>query len=208
MDVILDGASNYDLQGDPEDVLSAVAAISEFLRKDGRSILSLTVDGKPIVPEEMADELKDMPTSQVKQLEVGSEDTNKLVEDCLQTLGKHLPELPNICRNLAAVFQGETPEEGFEPFVEMAELWSGIKSRQVMVTNALELDVESLSLNGKSIETIHEELNQFLEEAAQALKDGDIILLGDLLEYELAPRAEQELAIVALLQAQIPASSG
>ena len=37
-------------------------------------------------------------------------------------------------------------------------------------------------------------------EAAQAVLDGDCILIGDLLEYELAPRAEQEARIVALLQ--------
>ena len=86
--------------------------------------------------------------------------------------------------------------------------WSQIKSREALVTNALELDTTAITLNGKSMVTIHEELNQFLEEAAQALKDSYTILLGDLLEYELAPRAEQELEIVALLQAQIPATSG
>ena len=208
MDVILDGASNYDLQGEPEDVFAAVGAISEYLRKEGRSILSVTIDGAAISPEEMLDHLKAMPVNDVSKLEIGTEDTAKLVDDCLQGLEEHLPELPNICRTLATVFQGENPEEGFEPFVEMAELWSHIKSREALVTNTLELDTKTLEINGKSVDAIHQELNQFLEEAAQALQDGDIILLGDLLEYELAPRAEQELEIVALLQAQLPARSG
>jgi hypothetical protein len=207
MDVILDGAGNYDLQGDPESVFSAVCAISEFLRQDGRSILAVTVDGSEVAPEEISKRLGDLPVSDASKLEIRSERTVTLVEDCLQGLGEYLPELPSICRGLAEVFQGENPEEGFDPFVEMAELWSQIKSRQALVANALELDAKAISLNDKSIEAIHSELNQFLEEAAQALKDGDIILLGDLLEYELAPRAEQELEIVALLQAQLPAAS-
>jgi len=208
MDVILDGASNYDLLGEPENVLSAVGAVSEYLRAEGRSILSISVDGAEIAPEDLADRLKDKPASEVGTLEIRSESTAVLVEDCLKGLGENLPELPAICRSLAAVFQGENPDEGFEPFVHMAELWSEVKSREAMVSNALELDMDSLSLDGKSIVAIHGELNQYLEEAAQALKDGDTILLGDLLEYELAPRAEIELEIVALLQAQIPASSG
>ena len=208
MDVILDGASNYDFRGEPDNVLSAVGAVSEYLRQAGRSILSIKVDGSEIAPQDLSARLKGAPASSVGRLEIGSELTTTLVEDCLKGLGENLPELPAICRSLAAVFQGETPEEGFDPFIQLAEVWSHIKSREALVTNALDLDTETLTINGKSIVAIHGELNQFLEEAAQALKDGDIILLGDLLEYELAPRAELELEIVALLQAQIPASSG
>lgn len=208
MDVIVDGASNYDLKGEPADALTAVGAVSEFLRSQGRSILSVKIDGNDVQPEEMTDRLKDLPTSAVERLEIGSEATSVLVENCLEGLSTTLPELPAVCRNLAEVFQGENPEEGFDPFVELAGIWADIKSREILVADALELDTKALEIGDKSLHAMHGELNQFLEEAEQALKDGDIILLGDLLEYELAPRAEQEAAIVALLKAQIPASSG
>jgi hypothetical protein len=51
------------------------------------------------------------------------------------------------------------------------------------------------------------ELNSFLDEAAQALRDGDTVLLADLLEYELSPRAELEGEIVSLLRRQAEASA-
>jgi hypothetical protein len=205
MDVIVDGASNYNLKGNPEDVLGAVAAVSEFLRGQGRSVLSVKVNGEEVSPEALADRLKDTPIANISRLEIGSEQTAALVEDCLQGLQEFLPELPQVCRNLAEVFQGEKPEEGFDPFVELAEIWGQIKSREALVANALDLDMGQLEVDGRTVQTIHAELNQFLEEAEQALKDGDIILLADLLEYELAPRAELEVAIVSTLQAHIPA---
>lgn len=205
MDVIVDGASNYNLKGNPEDVLGAVAAVSEFLRSQGRSILSVKVNGEEVSPEALAERLKNTPIANVSRLEIGSEHTSALVEDCLLGLQEFLPELPQVCRNLAEVFQGEKPEEGFDPFVELAEIWGQIKSREALVANALELDMRELEVDGKTVQTVHAELNQFLEEAEQALKDGDIILLADLLEYELAPRAELEVAIVSILQAHIPA---
>lgn len=205
MDVIVDGASNYNLKGDPQDVLGAVAAVSEFLRGQGRSILSVKVNGEEVSPEALADHLKNTPIASVSRLEIGSELTSALIENCLQGLQEFLPELPQVCRNLAEVFQGEKPEEGFDPFVELAEIWGQIKSREALVANALEIDAGQLEVDGKTVQTIHAELNQFLEEAEQALKDGDIILLADLLEYELAPRAELEVAIVSILQAHIPA---
>ena len=208
MDVILDGASNYDLKGDPADVFSVVGAASEFLRGQGRSILSVRVDGTDVQPDALEERLKDLPAASVGRLEIGSEATSALVVDCLKGLGELLPELPDICRNLAQVFQGEDPSSGFDPFVGLAGIWAGIKSRESLVANALDVDMAALAVGGKSLQAIHTELNQFLEEAEQALKDGDMILLGDLLEYELAPRAEQEVEIVALLQAQLPATSG
>ena len=208
MDVIVDGASNYDLKGEPADVLSAVGAVSDFLKSQGRSILSVKADGNDIQPEELTERLKDVPLSEVGRLEIGSESTAALVDECLKGLNESLPELPKVCRNLAEVFQGENPEEGFDPFVELAGIWAQVKSRESLVANALDADLNALEVGGKSLQAIHGELNQFLEEAEQALKDGDTILLGDLLEYELAPRAEQEVEIVAILQAQLPASSG
>lgn len=208
MDVIVDGEGNYNLKGEPADVLSAVGAASELLREQGRSILSLKIDGVEVRPEELTGRLNDIPVASIQTLEIGSEQTTVLVEDCLKGLECLLPELPGVCRDLALVFQGETPEDGFDPFVELANIWAQVKSREALVANALDLDLNTLKIGDKSIRTIHEELNQFLEEAEQALKDGDIILLGDLLEYELAPRAEREVEIVSLLQAQIPANSG
>jgi hypothetical protein len=207
MDVIVDGASNYSLQGAPEDVFGAVGAVSEFLRSQGRSVLSVKVDGAEVSPENIAQRLKGKPLADVQRLEIGSELTSTLVEECLSGLQEFLPELPQVCRNLAEVFQGEKPQEGFDPFVELAEIWGHIKSRESLVANSLELDLGNLEVDGKTVQSVHAELNQFLEEAEQALKDGDIILLADLLEYELAPRAELEVSIVSLLQAHIPASA-
>ncbi|MCF6284570.1 MAG: hypothetical protein L3K26_05215, partial [Candidatus Hydrogenedentes bacterium] len=122
MDVILDSANNYTIEGDPQDVFSAIGAISEYLRQEGRSILSVRVDGAEIAPEQVTERLKDMPTANVARLEIGSEQTAKLVEDCLQGLREYLPELPNICRSLAEGFQGEKPDEGFDPFGKTAAL--------------------------------------------------------------------------------------
>lgn len=206
MDVILDGAGNYDLKGEPRDVLAALAAVSDFLKSQGRSILSVKVDGDDVQPEELPARLKGVDPASVRRLEIGSESTTVLIEASLKGLNETLPELPSVCRSLAEVFQGDTPEAGFDPFVELAGIWAQIKSRESLVANALSVNLDDLAVNGKSLATVHEELNQFLEEAEQALKDGDMILLGDLLEYELAPRAEQEVEIVALLQAQIPSS--
>ncbi len=207
MDVIVDGESNFELTGEPEDVLSVMGAVSEFLSEQGRGIMSVAVDGVAVTPDKVVEELEDRPLSEVKVLEIGSEDVGSMVGTCLSELEKALPDLPDACRSLAEVFHSETPEEGYEPFQELADIWSFVKTRELLVANALQLDLNNSSVGDTSISEMHEELNSYLEEAAQAIRDGDCVLLGDLLEYELAPRAERETEIVALLQEHAPGAA-
>lgn len=204
MDVIIDGERNFQFQGEPANVLSAIGAISDFLRSKGRDMVSLSVNGLAIRSDTVDTEFAKTPASAVMVIEVRSEDTVTMVKNCLGELESVLPELPSACQSLAQVFQSETPEDGYEPFQELANLWSHIKRREFLVTRALGLDLAGTEINGRSLAEAHGELNTFLEEAAQALRDGDCVLLGDLLEYELAPRAEMELQIVALLRQHAP----
>ncbi|GMV90367.1 MAG: hypothetical protein AMXMBFR82_01450 [Candidatus Hydrogenedentota bacterium] len=200
MDVIVDGSRDFRLQGEPEDALAAVAAISEYLQKQGRAILVIKADGSSIAPDTLLDTLQGKPLADISSLEVESADVAGLVEGSLKELNDTLPELPKACHELAAIFQGSTPEEGFEPFHKLADIWANVKSRELMVANALNLNFDELCVNGESVTALHEELNLYLTEAAVALESGDLVLLGDLLEYELAPRAEVEPQIVALLR--------
>jgi len=208
MEIIVDGERNFELQGEPQDLLSVIGAVSDFLRGRGRAILSVDIDGKPVSADALGDTVEGLDPAEIKVLSVGSGDLASMVANCLGKLQEVLPELPASCRRLAEIFHGDTPEEGFEPFTELARLWGLVKAREQLVIRTLDVDLDTLSLDGTPVSQVHTELNAFLEEAAQALADGDCILLGDLLEYELAPRAELESGIVALLQECAPAKSG
>lgn len=200
MDVIVDGERNFRMEGNPKDVLSAVAAIGDSLRAKGRAILTVAADGKRMDSSETVHNIGGLAVSGVRVLEVHSGDVNTMVAESLQEMERVLPELPTACHSLAEIFQSSTPQHGYEPFQKLAEIWSHVKSRQLQVVNALHIPVNALRLNDKTFASLHEELNGYLEEAATALQAGDCVLLGDLLEYELAPRAELEAKIVALLQ--------
>ena len=76
-----------------------------------------------------------------------------------------------------------------------------------MAANALNADLTTFEIRGQAVSEHIRELNSFLDEAAQALRDGDTVLLADLLEYELSPRAELEGEIVSLLRRQAEASA-
>ncbi len=200
MDVIVDGKTDFAVTSMPDDVMGMVAAVSDLLHDRGRSIVSVSIDGTSIDSALLADTLASKQLDSVRVLEINSESTAKLVADSLTELEAVLPELPNACHELARVFQGTAPQSGYEPFQQLAGIWSHVKARQAMIAHSLGLDLDREPFNGRSLGEAHAELNSFLSEAAGALESGDLILLGDLLEYELAPRAEQEFAITRLLR--------
>ena len=202
MDVIVDGERNFEVKGQPDDMLAVLGAISDFLREKQRSILTVKLDDRTITPEKILKEFQELSPEEVRILEIGSESVSVLVEESLKEIQEILPELPAACMSLARIFQSDTPEDGFEPFNELANIWSVLKTREILIANALEIDLNEFLLEGKPVGEIHEELNSHLEEAVQALQNNDCVLLGDLLEYELAPRAGQEADIVVLLQEQ------
>ena len=203
MEVIIDGRKGFQFKEEPQDVLAAVAKVSDVLRAQGRAVLSLMVDGRSVSPEGMMAQLENKPLSDVQTIAISTEAIHTLVNNCLAELERALPELPEVCHRLAEVFQSERPESGYEPFEQLAAIWKTIKEREIQIFNALDVDLSSIEVDGEPISRIHQELNQYIDEAAEALKAGDCVLLGDLLEYELAPRAETEAAIVALLRDRV-----
>jgi hypothetical protein len=202
MKVVVDGEVREEFAEAP-DMFSVVASVSDTMRESRCGIVELRFNGEIVSPENVRDMMigKEGQTDDV--LEFKTAPVEKLVEAALSGLDDYLPELAKACRSLAEIFQSDSPENGFEMFRDLADAWMEIKSRESKAANILELDLDTLLIEGVSMSVLHEELNGFLEEAAQALDDNDCVLLGDLLEYELAPRAEMELEIVTLLRRQL-----
>lgn len=203
MEVIVDGKPGFTPPEVPEDAMGMLAAVSDDLQAKGRAVLAVKADGKTLDPATTAEALGGKPLSAIGRLEIVSEQTSKLVSESLAELESVLPDLAKVCHDLAAVFQGVDPQSGYEPFQQLANIWSHVKGRQALIARALGVSLDTLAIDGKNVGALHRELNEFLVEAMGALESGDLILLGDLLEYELAPRAETEARITALLRERV-----
>lgn len=208
MEVIVDGVRESEFGGEETDLVSVLAEVSEALRQRGRAVLAVVADGRDVSPEEVAEVFADKTTDDIKSLEFKTEEAGLLVETSLNEMSEVIGELANVCHGLAEVFQGESPDEGYDTFNQLAGIWQEVKTRQQQVVNTMGLDFEALVLEGVTLAAIHSELNKYLNEAVEALEARDCVLLGDLLEYELAPRAENEAKIVTLLQARLKADAG
>lgn len=200
MQIKIDQNDSYNIPENTTDALAALSQLSNHLRARGRAAMRLTLDGKPLPADKIAETFKDKPVDALAQLHVETAQLSTLIAEALEELEKSTPELAPACHRLAEIFQGESPEQGYEPFQQLAGIWKVIKEREMQVAQALDIEWSSLTVKEMPIERLHDELNDYLAEAAEALKVADCVLLGDLLEYELAPKAEMEPEIVAMLR--------
>ena len=208
MKITIDNVAFTGLTSEPGDVLEAVAAVNDYVRTRGRAVMSVQLDGARVAPETLADALRGKPVAEAAALEITTEDIRRLVDGALAELEKALPELPMVCRRLAEIFQSEAPDSGYEPFQQLAAIWKTVKERQIQVAGALDIDLNAIEIDARSVGHHHAELNRLLSEAAQAIQSADSVTLGDLLEHELPARAEMEGRIVRMLRSRAEGADG
>ncbi len=206
MEIIVDGVQNHQIQGEPEDLLEAFRILTDNLHSKRRAIVALRLNGDLISPEDVQLRMENVPINSPVSIEITTQDIDEMSMNCLNQLMENLPELPIACRELAQLFQSGKPHDALNSFVELTELWHIVKERQLLVAKTQNIDMAAFLINGKSIQEQHAELNAFLNDALDTMQSEDWIALGDLLEYELAPRADEEQQVVALLREQVAAN--
>ena len=201
MRVLVDGQP-YDAGG-AASLAEVLADVDDALHAKGRGILAVRVNGRHVSATELPVALAGRTPQNVSQLEIDTDDMLALAEENIANIKEVLPELPVACHELAAVFHSTTPERGYDQFKQLADIWSSLKEQEQQIAAALDVEMSDLRVAEQSLKARHEALNRRLEESAAALEARDTVLLGDLLEYELAPFAETELAIIDLLEARV-----
>ncbi len=64
------------------------------------------------------------------------------------------------------------------------------------------LDISALAVDGRSLQEFYQELNGFFQELHEAFELDDSVLIGDVFEYEIAPRIEKLIACMEGITAQ------
>ncbi len=195
MKLVVDGAKNPVPFDSGMSLRSVLKRVDSYLSTSKRMMVSVCIDGRELSPEELGQESATTVDS-VQTVQVRSEPAAALADATLSEVEEHIPALSQTVKELAELFQQGNVAEGLEGCRRVMEIWMEIVSRERRAAAALQLNLDELQIDGKSFNERHVELNRFLQEALQAMERSDYLLLGDLLEHELAPRIDTELRIV------------
>lgn len=201
MKIIINGKEEFRVPENAKTLIDILEILIDYLSNNNLGLVKLRVNEQNVYPGESLKAIQNMEISNIHTLEITAIPILQLLQDSISELERYTPELSNICYGIAELFQSENPSEGLGPFQRLTEIWGEIKNREAVIVNSLSkyLKNQESSIVGEIVEH-HRELNQYLDEAYKALSNEDMVSLSDILQYELAPRAEKELEIVNLLR--------
>ncbi|MCP5462088.1 MAG: hypothetical protein H7A34_02750 [bacterium] len=166
-------------------------------------IIDIKVDGKPLF--DSSRNIRSYSLDSIKTIEV---QTDNLIETIIRTLGtikKDLPSLSEGMSNISTTLQAGNKEGALVQFSHICEEWRRIIQFLDNVSQLLQIDYSKLIFAEKTIDQANEELLLLLKDAKDSIEKDDLVMLSDLIEYELAPKIDEEITIVSELITHISA---
>lgn len=204
MQIIVDGKSGFELESGVDSIAGALELLVEHLDVQGRGLLALSIDGDPVLPDDLSATVGERGIDEIEVLEVQSASYRELIEESIREAMDVVPELHVACLTLAEIVAGDSPQDGFAQFNDLKEIWEAVKERQQQIAEVLNVSPDTVTVEKDSIATLHTNLTECLDKASKALESGDFAALSDILSYDLAALAELERAIFDALRAHLP----
>ncbi|MCQ2579571.1 MAG: hypothetical protein MJ159_02605 [Treponemataceae bacterium] len=188
MNIILDGV-NLDITIENEkNIGDILKALETELEMNSATMVEVTADNT-IVPAEKLDDLFVTPIDQVQTLEVKSI-TAKEVADVLKHLFKTFENLAEKLENIPVQLQKNEDKNAMNTVTELADALS-LLFQTIPYVNLFPETFDNLTIESKRLTSFVSDFPSLLEDFRKAVESNDTVLIGDLAEYEIAPRLRQ-----------------
>lgn len=108
----------------------------------------------------------------------------------LNNLALELEQCISEISDVSLLLQTGKDRKAMEAIIRFSELNENLVRIFQNLKNNRQKETEELTIDGMSLEKFYSELNTILKELVEAFHAQDSVLIGDLLEYEIAPRLE------------------
>ncbi len=203
MDIIVDGEPNFALPQMPMNLGDVVRNVSDILESRGRALQTVSVNGQPLSPETLAEELAQTSLVDTTTLEITSASIQELINESIEEMESVIEDLPIACHSLAAMLSTETAMAAMAKFAELATVWHEILDRQLQIVSILDTKPADIQLTNESLADRHKRIRSLLIRASTTSKGREPYLLSEMLEYDLAPLAEEEAIVLTTLRSSV-----
>lgn len=167
--------------------------------RDQQLITQLRCDGTEIAPDSL-EEILQQPISAFERLEL---QTTSLRSQLCTALSDAIDifSRSNQLREKSADYltQGDQ-ESAMKCLQQLLEVWKQIQQTTILAAQFLEVNVESLQVQGRGVDAILGDIRTQLVSLKTAMEDRDFVLVCDMLRYEFDEPLQQWQAILTHLR--------
>ncbi len=183
MKVFIDEEERIDLED--LGIKEIVSKVEEEVKKSGRVVMRVEVDGKPIDEKKLGE----MDLSDAREIAFITKSVRDLVSESLNDLRIYLPKLVGGLKDIASLFRVGEFKKGLGLLPKAVEGLGWLI--KVFEYTAVILGVEWSEYKEVDFDRERDELIEKMGEISTALENRDFIRLSDLLAYEIAPTVER-----------------
>lgn len=161
-----------------------------------RYVVSIRCDGQPVGQQELAAALQS-PTDRYERVELQTQPIATLVRGTLEQAALVLEDSTCAREQAADLLAAGQQEAAMQVLHRFLEAWKQIHQTLAIVSQVLRIDLDDVSEGGTDLSTVLDALKARFIEIKDAMAQGDFVVVGDLLRYELSQPVER---LVCLLR--------
>ncbi len=198
MKIVINGSElDTDLHQDAT-LGTALKIIQDEKVSNDSVISSIWIDGEPLSAQ-LLSEWKDRPASEFGEARIDAPNKRLLASNSLRILSEGLAESVNDRNEVVKQLQQGQSEGAMKLLPPYLNLWGGIQESISSVSRLLDLDLTNIEIisidqssnngSGQKTKMLVEHIDHLAEilmQMKESLESGDLVLLGDTLDYEFA----------------------
>lgn len=171
--------------------LEKLVSVKKLITSTDKEILPSHFDSISSVLNDVKDIFKIVLISdELKRLVINNIDSPDFLVESLKTVKETLPAQLDNLEQAAVAFQTGKDSEASERLGKFVDFMYGYIRTSYQAVPVFGIDLDSVKIEGRSIEEANMELNELLNEILSAMENRDIITLADVLEYQIKPALE------------------
>ncbi len=174
-------------ESDDVSVQQVIERVSNDLKDSKRVISEISVNGR--VMGGMDDPLcAELTVGTCQSVVLISEEPRRLAHKVLYDIAGYMPKIQEALVETSNLIQSRKEEQGLRMLEQVTSTWSELYQgfgNALIVTG---LDLDSVSVKGKTFTSVNDDIQQLLESISDLVEEQRFLELSDMLEYELAPK--------------------
>ena len=195
MKILLNGQKFEGILPEKPTLVTALAAVQEQQIADDEVIANILVDGEPLTAERLA-EWKGRPVTDFSEAHIEAPKRKHLASKGLRLMAEGLADSKNDLEQLVDRIRQGRSDEAMELLMSYIEIWPTTQQTISSAARLLEFDLDSLEIyegdesgGSEPARFVKDRFDKLTEQLAQlkaALETGDMVLIGDILDYEFS----------------------
>ena len=196
MKVVLNGHEVTDAFGADETLGRALLVVQDQHIDQARVISTITLDGEPLTAQNLS-EWKDRPVQDFREAQIDAPQKDELASHSLRILAQGLEESHQDREDLVKLVHQGRSEQAIQQLTGYLRIWESLQQSLGSVERLLDIDLNETEVfsvkppqdadwETTRVVDLIRLLSSRLDDMKQALEATDLVLLGDILDYDFA----------------------